>query len=186
MFILALIQVENSSYRRFKSLTQTLLTGTQGICVCSNSRNDVPPSGSAVRNHCCSHPALCVRPCCVCSVLRAHAQIRRTPPPTFSDTAVTDRHFDTTIFQLTGCGYPGLLESKPSASCSKASTLSTRPGSPLPGICATALFFFLYAFAMKRQKAYRVYPVRVCVFVFQNCVRLITLCCMVGFVIWHK
>ena len=26
--------------------------------------------------------------------------IRRTPPPAFSDTAITDRHFDTTIFQL--------------------------------------------------------------------------------------
>ena len=26
--------------------------------------------------------------------------IRRTPPPTFSDTAITDHHFDTTIFQL--------------------------------------------------------------------------------------
>ena len=26
--------------------------------------------------------------------------IRRTPPPTFSDAAITDRHSDTTIFQL--------------------------------------------------------------------------------------
>ena len=26
--------------------------------------------------------------------------IRRTPPPTFSDTTITDRHSDTTIFQL--------------------------------------------------------------------------------------
>ena len=26
--------------------------------------------------------------------------IRRTPPPTFSDTAITDRHSDTTFFQL--------------------------------------------------------------------------------------
>ena len=26
--------------------------------------------------------------------------IRRTPPPTFSDTAITDRHSDTTYFQL--------------------------------------------------------------------------------------
>ena len=57
-----------------------------------------------VRNHCCTQPAPCVRPRCVCSVLRAHAQfaglIRRTPPPTFSDTATTHRHSDTTIFQL--------------------------------------------------------------------------------------
>ena len=63
-----------------------------------------PPSGSAVRNHCRTHPAPCVRPRCICSVFRAHVQfcglIRRTPPPTFSDTAITDRHSDTTIFQL--------------------------------------------------------------------------------------
>ena len=38
------------------------------------------------------------------SVLCAHVQfcslIRRTPLPTFSDTAITDRHSDATIFQL--------------------------------------------------------------------------------------
>ena len=85
--------------------------------------------------------------------------IRRTPPPTFSDTAITDRHSGTTNFQLrahwvriswsissselTGCGYPGLLdrknrsdmcprwESNPRLPACKAGTLSTRPGSPL-------------------------------------------------------
>ena len=71
--------------------------------------------------------------------------IRRTPPPTFSDTAITDRHSDTTIFQLRAhwCGYPGLLdrkncsdmcprwESNPRLPACKASTQSTRPGSPL-------------------------------------------------------
>ena len=31
--------------------------------------------------------------------------IRRTPPPTFSDTAITDRHPDTTIFQLRAHGH---------------------------------------------------------------------------------
>ena len=35
------------------------------------------PSGSAVQNHCRTHPAPCVRPRCVCSVLRAHAQFCR-------------------------------------------------------------------------------------------------------------
>ena len=40
--------------------------------VYSNSR-----SGSAVRNHCRTHPALCVRPRCVCSFLRAHVQFCR-------------------------------------------------------------------------------------------------------------
>ena len=71
--------------------------------------------------------------------------IRRTPPPTFSDTAITHRHSDTTIFQLRAhwCGYPGLLdrknrsdmclgyESNPRLPACKASTQPTRPGSPL-------------------------------------------------------
>ena len=47
------------------------------VCVYSNSRNDLPPSGSAVRNHCCTHPAPCVRPRCVCRVLHAHVQFSR-------------------------------------------------------------------------------------------------------------
>ena len=59
------------------------------VCVCvfqfSLRRS---PSGSAVRNHCLTHPAPCVRPRCVCSVLRAHVQVCRF------DKA------DATIFQL--------------------------------------------------------------------------------------
>ena len=40
--------------------------------------------------------------------------IRRTPPPTFSDTAITDRYSDCTFSssELTECGYPGLLGRK--------------------------------------------------------------------------
>ena len=41
-------------------------------------------------------PAPCVRPRCVCSA----GLIRQAPPPTFCDTAITDNHSDTTIFQL--------------------------------------------------------------------------------------
>ena len=73
------------------------------VCVCSNSRNNVP---RVVQRYgtIAAHTAPCVRPRCVCSVLRAHVQfcrfnqIRRTPPPTFSVTAFTNRHSDTTIF----------------------------------------------------------------------------------------
>ena len=122
------------------------------MCVYSNSRNDVPRVAQrygTIAAH--AHPAPCVRPRCVCSVLHAHEQyaglIRRTPPPTFSDTAITDRHSDTTISssEHTGRGYPGLLdrknrsdmcprwESNPRLPACKASTLSTRPGSPLNG-----------------------------------------------------
>ena len=46
------------------------------VCVCSNSPNDFP-SGSVVWNHCHTHPVQCVRPHCVCGVLRAHAQFCR-------------------------------------------------------------------------------------------------------------
>ena len=50
----------------------------QNVCVCvfqfSYRRS---PSGSAVRNHCRTHPALCIRPRCVCSVLLTHAQFCR-------------------------------------------------------------------------------------------------------------
>ena len=47
----------------------------------------------------------CVRSRYVCSVFTCTwfsfaGLIRRTPPPTFSDTVITDRHSDTTIFQL--------------------------------------------------------------------------------------
>ena len=48
-------------------------------------------------------PARCVHLRCACSVLHMFSfagLIRRTPPPTFSDTAITDRHSDTTIYQL--------------------------------------------------------------------------------------
>ena len=42
------------------------------------------------------HTPGAVRPSSLCFA----GLIRRTPPPTFSDTAITDRHSDTTIFQL--------------------------------------------------------------------------------------
>ena len=46
-------------------------------CVCVPILVTTFPSGSAVRNHCRIHPAPCVRPRFVCSVLRAHAQLCR-------------------------------------------------------------------------------------------------------------
>ena len=59
------------------------------------------PSGSAVRNHFRTHPAPCVVFVVFCMHMHSFAGlIRRTPPPTSSDTEITDRHSDTTIFQL--------------------------------------------------------------------------------------
>ena len=121
------------------------------VCVYSNSRNDVPRVAqryetiAAYTQRRASVPVVFV---VYCVHMHSFAGlIRRTPPPTFSDTAITDRHSDTTISssELTGCGYPGLLdqknrsdmcpptpprwESNPRLPACKASTPSTRPGS---------------------------------------------------------
>ena len=92
---------------------------------------------SAVRNHCHTNPAPCVRPRCVCNVLRHH----RPSVTMQSPTATLIPLFSSS--ELTGRGYPGLLdrknhsdmcprwESNPRLPACKASTLSTRPDSPL-------------------------------------------------------
>ena len=78
----------------------------QCVCVCvySNSHNDVPrvaqPYGTivALTRRCSSVLVVFV---VFCVHMHSFAGlIRRTPPPTFSDTAITDCHSDTTIFQL--------------------------------------------------------------------------------------
>ena len=124
----------------------------QFICVCvcaySNSRNDVPRVAQrygTIAAHTQRRASVLVVFVVFCVHMYSFAGlIRRTSPPTFSDTAITDRHSDTTISssELTGCGYPGLLdrknlsdmcprwESNPRLPACKASTLSTRPGSP--------------------------------------------------------
>ena len=76
----------------------------QYVCVYSNSRNDVPRVAQrygTIAAHTRRRASVLV----VCVVFCVHMHsfaglIRRTPPPTFSDTAITDRHSDTTIFQL--------------------------------------------------------------------------------------
>ena len=73
------------------------------MCV-SNSRNDVPRAAQrygTIAAHTRRRASVLV----VFIVFSVHVYsfaglIRRTPPPTFSDTAITDRHSDTTIFQL--------------------------------------------------------------------------------------
>ena len=117
-------------------------------CVYSNSRNDVPRVAQrygTITAHTRRRASVLVVFVVFCVHKHSFAGlIRRTPPPTFSDTAITDRHSDTTFSssELTGCGYPGLLdrkncsdmcprwESNPRLPACKASTLSTRPGLP--------------------------------------------------------
>ena len=77
------------------------------MCVYSNSRNDVPRVAQrygTIAAHTRRRASVLVV-CSVCVHMHSFAGlIRRTPPPTFSDTAITDRHSGTTISssELTG------------------------------------------------------------------------------------
>ena len=74
------------------------------VCVYSNSRNDVPRVAQwygTIAAHTRRRASVLVVFVVFCVHMHNFAGlIRRTPPPTFSDTAITDRHSDTTIFQL--------------------------------------------------------------------------------------
>ena len=74
------------------------------VCVCSNSHNDVPRVAQryeTIAAHTWRRASVLVVFVVFCVHMYSFAGlIRRTPPPTFSDTAITDRHSDTTIFQL--------------------------------------------------------------------------------------
>ena len=79
---------------------------TFNVCVCvySNSRNDVPRVAQrygTIAAHTRRRASVLVVLVVFCVNMYSFAGlIRRTPPPTFSDSAITDRHSDTTIFQL--------------------------------------------------------------------------------------
>ena len=72
--------------------------------VSSNSRNDVlrvAQRYGTIAAHTRRRASVLVVFVVFCVYMHSFAGlIRRTPPPTFSDTAITDRHSDTTIFQL--------------------------------------------------------------------------------------
>ena len=86
--------------------------------------------------------------------------IRRTPPPTCSDTAITDRHSDTTKFQLIthwvriswsigsekihGSDMCRRWESNPRLPARTANTLFTGPGAPLYNYFLLSFYFFLF------------------------------------------
>ena len=74
------------------------------VCVYYNSRNDVPRVAQqygTIAAHTRRRASVLVVFVVFCVHMYSFAGlIRRTPPPTFSDTAITDRHSDTTIFQL--------------------------------------------------------------------------------------
>ena len=70
----------------------------------SNSRNDVPRVAQrygTIAVHTRRRASVLIVFVVFCVHMYSFAGlIRRTPPPTFSDTAITDRHSDTTNFQL--------------------------------------------------------------------------------------
>ena len=119
------------------------------MCVYSKSRNDVPRVAQrygTIAAHSQRHASVLVVFVVFCVHMHSFAGlIRRTPPPTFSDTAITDRHSDTTIFQLRAhwmriswsigseksFGHVPPERVEPRLPACKASTLSTRPGSLL-------------------------------------------------------
>ena len=74
------------------------------VCVYSNSRNDVPQVAQlygTIATHTQCRVSVLVVFVVFCVHMYSFARlIRRTPPPTFNDTAITDPHSDTTIFQL--------------------------------------------------------------------------------------
>ena len=67
-------------------------------------RNDVPRVAQrygTIAAHTRGHASVLVVFVVFCVHMYSFAgSIRRTPPPTFSDTAITDRDYDTTTFQL--------------------------------------------------------------------------------------
>ena len=69
------------------------------VCVYSNSRNDVQRY-RIIAAHTWRRASVIVFVVFCMHMYSFAGLIRRTPPPTFSDSAITDRHSDTTIFQL--------------------------------------------------------------------------------------
>ena len=74
------------------------------VCVYFNSRNHVPRVAQrygTIAAHTRRRASVLVVFVVFCVHMYSFAGlIRRTPPPTFSDTAITNRHSDTTNFQL--------------------------------------------------------------------------------------
>ena len=130
------------------------------MCVYSNSRNDVPRVAQrygTIAAYTRRRASVLVVFVVFCVHMYSFAGlIRRTPPPTFSDTAITDRHSDT-IFQLRAhwvriswsigseksFGHVPPVGVEPQLPACKASTLSTRPGSPLAGVDIVSFSVFL-------------------------------------------
>ena len=105
------------------------------LCVYSNSCNEIPRVAQqygTIAAHTRHHVSVLVMLVVFCVHMHSFAGLnRRRPQPTFSDTAITNRHSDTTIFQLRAhwmriswsigsekwFGHVPLEGDKPSSSC---------------------------------------------------------------------
>ena len=126
-----------------------LFAGTVCVCVCSNSRNDVPRVAQrygTIAAHTRRRASVLVVFVVFCMHMHSFAGLIRPTPPRRSVTLQSPTATLVPLFsssELTGCRYPGLLDRKnrsdicprwqsnPRLPAFKASTLSTRPGSPL-------------------------------------------------------
>ena len=109
-FLYELLKWCISSLGRTSCCTElvTVCQQSRAMCVYSNSRNDVPRVAQRYGTI-AAHTRRCASVLVVFVVFCVHMHsfaglIRRTPPTTFSDSAITDRHSDTTIFQLRAPG----------------------------------------------------------------------------------
>ena len=93
------VSITAHTQHRVRSLADSMC-----MCVFSNSRNDVPRVAQrygTIAAHTRRRASVLVVFVVFCMHMYSFAGlIRRTPPPTFSDTSITDRHSDTTIFKL--------------------------------------------------------------------------------------
>ena len=99
-------QPENLSVHVHQSPTMDVDFGDCFVCVYSNSRNDVPRVAQyqwyrTIAADTQRRASVLVVFVVFCMHMHSFASlIRRTTPPMFSDTAITDRHSNTTIFQV--------------------------------------------------------------------------------------
>ena len=145
-------------------LFQNLSIGlAEDLCVYSNSRNDVPRVAQQYRTiaaHTRPHASVLIVFVVFCVHMLSFAcLIRRTPPPMFSELQSPTA----TLIPLFSCS-TGLLdpknrsdmcprwESNPRLPACKASTLSTRPGSPLSRSSFIALVAILFSIAERFEQ----------------------------------
>ena len=89
------------------------ISNNECVCLYSNSRNDVPRVAQrygTIAAHTRRRASVLVVLVVFCVHMYSFAGLtRRTPPPTFSDTAITDRHSDTTFFPAQSSLGPDIL-----------------------------------------------------------------------------